>query len=70
MSSSPRSCVIGASYGYYWDYHISIYGEAILLAVQSAYQCNVAVVSDITFQLHNLTTATLCKQETTTVAQF
>ena len=32
---SSNSYLIGASYGYFNDFHISTYGEAILLAIQS-----------------------------------
>ena len=35
---SINSYLIGASYGYFNDFHISTYGEAILLAIQSRYE--------------------------------
>ena len=41
FSILTNSYLIGASYGYFKDFHISTYGEAILLAIQS--ECKICI---------------------------
>ena len=53
FSFSFYSYQIGVAYGYFYDYHVSTYGESILLAVQSYVIVGLAIRYNNDWSLEN-----------------